>query len=99
MSLQSQINLRKVIFKAMCTVLVLGVSGSKGGEGDLYNIMSRTLFHPAACRPASVLCSSDFVRAELRDTITVIGLRKRVVFCGRVSTFVLFPPTGTAGLL
>jgi len=78
------------------TVPVLGISGNEGREGDLYNITSRTLFHPAACRPASVLCSSDFVRAELRDTITVIGLRKRVVFCGRVSTFILFPPTGTA---
>jgi hypothetical protein len=70
---------------------------SRRGRRDvLYNITSRTLFHPAACRPASVLCSSDFVRVELRYTITVIGLRRRVALCGRVSTSILVPPTGRA---
>jgi hypothetical protein len=92
-------NLRKVIVKAMC---VLYQFCAAAGQGRKRVSLQHYLSHPLsscclpACRPASVLCSSDFVRVELRDTITVIGLRKRVVFCGRVSTFILVPPTGTA---
>lgn len=78
----------------MC-IARLSRSSGEGRGGSLYNITAHTLFHLPSCRPASVLCSSDFVRVELRDTITVIELSKGVVFCGRVSTFTLAPPKGT----
>jgi hypothetical protein len=63
-----------------------------GGGGSLYNITAHTLFHLPSSRPASVLCSSDLVTVELRDTITVIALSKGVVFYRPVSTFILAPP-------